>query len=377
MKNAKRLRCGVLVGAVVFVAGLLPASGQDAVAPTTDASHLADFSILAVKPEGDEKDYSLVPVGEGKVDVAQLKSVLKSLPDGFLGIQLSERDYDEAAEVAQCQSACNANAECRQFEYVRPTSDRPVGLCRLKRSLQVVAEGTMSPVADEAPVKSESIAPQPTASTAVAERPTTADDVPPPPTITKPMVLAFPLPPRAELKPSAPEVVALPAEPPATSEPAPPDGAMDGPVAIVPPPTPPVGLPPVETTAPPTVASLPEPAEPPPAPPQVHSPTADLPNAAPLPVQPEPHKQRGLPLWLAVGSVAFMLAGAGVYRHSYQKRMLTRMTVRLVNDGIDARVVEVEKTDKPDMSLRFIVRSNAAVTAPDTRILAIADGAFA
>ena len=355
MKNAKRLRCGVLVGAVVFVAGLLPASGQDAVTPTSDANHLTDFSVLAVKPEGDEKDYSLVPVGEAKVDAAQLKSVLKSLPDGFLGIQLSKRDYDEGAEVEQCQSACNANTECRQFEYVRPTSERPVGLCRLKRTLPVVAEGTMSPVADEAPAKLEAATPVTASAPPTLETPAATDEAPPPPAITKPMVVAFPLPPRAELKPSAPEVATPPAESPVTNEPVPPGPAMDGPVAIVPPPAPPVELPPVETTSPATVASLPETAETLP-PPQVHSPTAALPNAEPLPVQPEPQKHRGLPLWLAIGSIAFMLAGAGVYRNSYQKRMLTRMTTRLVHDGIEGRVVEVEKTDKPDMSLRFIVR---------------------
>ena len=371
MTNAKRLWCGVLVGAVVLAAGLLPASGQDAVTSTTDA--LTDFAFFAVKPEGDEKDYKLVPVGETKLDGAELKAVIKSLPDGLFGIQLSKRDYDQDAEVAQCQNACNANNECQQFEYIRPTSDRPVGLCRLKRSLVSVAQGTMSPVADETP-KAEPATHTATTPAAADPSPASAEEgVPPPPRITKPLVIAFPLPPRPqptqEAAAPAPVVEAPPVE-----------AVIDEPKTIVPPAAPPAELLPVEAVntvvaeAPPPIES---PAPAPPPPPVVHSPTADLPNAEPIPAEPKERQSRGMPIWLAIGSVAFMFAGAGIYRRSYQKRQLTRMTTRLVSDGIDGREVSVENTEKPDLSLRFIVRNSAAVTAPDTRILAIADGAFA
>ncbi len=379
--TAKRLCCGVLIGAVVLAAGLLPASGQDTSVPKGDANKLTDFSVLAVTPGEDDESFTLVPVGEGAIDPAALKGVIRSLPGGFLGIKFNRRNVDEEAEAAQCHAACSANADCQRSDYQRPTLERPVGICRLKRLLER-AQSTMAPVADDTveiappalptPTHTTSTMPEVTPTAEVAPSPI-EEIIPPPPRLGHPLVIAFPLPPRPTPAPSdapsteipAAEAITTAGEVPTVEMPTP----IEPPRDIVPPPFPPAAEVAPEVPAGSSVAEASEPAA-------IPSPPAQIATPAPRPSFPAA-RPRGLPLWAVIGAIAFMLGGAGVYWKSHQRRMLTRITTRLVSNGMDRHVVAVESTDKPDMSLRFIVRNSAAVAAPETRILAVADGAFA
>jgi hypothetical protein len=127
-----------------------------------------DFLVLAIKPEGEVKDYRLIPVGESGVDPVQYRDVVNSLPRSLFG-GVMVRPYDERAELAQCRTACAANAKCGNFTYVRPGKDRPVGVCHLRRAVEApaasVAEAPVPPAAVPAPVVSmpvvENAAPQP------------------------------------------------------------------------------------------------------------------------------------------------------------------------------------------------------------------------
>lgn len=113
-----------------------------------EAALLTDFLILAIKPEGDDKDYKLVEVGNAKVDAGLLGVVINTLPLDFLGLGSDERAYDETAEVAQCRAACSRNSQCRDFTYVRPNASRPVGVCHLRTLAAPASFGVMSPVGD-------------------------------------------------------------------------------------------------------------------------------------------------------------------------------------------------------------------------------------
>ncbi|MBP6013641.1 MAG: hypothetical protein KBA31_15550 [Alphaproteobacteria bacterium] len=379
--TAKRLCCGVLIGAVVLAAGLLPASGQDTSVSKRDANKLTDFSVLAVTPGEDDESFKLVPIGEGAIDPAALKGVIRSLPGGFLGIKFNRRDVDEEAEAAQCHAACTANPDCQRSDYQRPTLERPVGVCRLKRLIER-PQSTMAPVADETVEITQPAASLPTHTTSTlpdavptveVAAPPIQEIIPPPPRLGHPLVIAFPLPPRPTPAPAdtpsteipAGEAVTTASEVQVIETPIP----IEPPRDIVPPPFPPAAeLAPV-VPAEPVIAEASEPVTPPLPPAQIATPARRVPSPAARP--------RGLPLWAVIGAIAFMLGGAGVYWKSHQRRMLTRITTRLVSNGMDRHVVAVESTDKPDMSLRFIVRNSAAVAAPETRILAVADGAFA
>ena len=141
------MRLSYLLGIAAFLAliAVVPASGDDESEGMSarDAELLADFLILAVKPEGDERDYKLVEIGDTKINAGLLGVVINTLPLDFLGLGPADRDYNEAAEIAQCRAACRANSECRNFAYVRPSSSQPVGVCHLKRP---TGFGVMSPV---------------------------------------------------------------------------------------------------------------------------------------------------------------------------------------------------------------------------------------
>jgi hypothetical protein len=262
-----------------------------------EADLLADFLILAVKPEGDDKNYRLVEIGDTKVDVGLLGVVLNAGPVDFLSLGSREPAYDEAAEVAQCHAACKANSECRDVTYVRPNPNQPVGVCHLKRLIENASFGVMQPVAEP------------------GER--APRDVSPPPPRLPPITAEYvPLPPRAE------------------------------------------------STAPPRDIIVPQPilAE---APPQ----TTIAPPA------PAKRERKPLPVWLALGSVAFMFGGAGLYWHSHRRRILTRLSTRLVSNGLDRHKVSVENPSTPDIGLRFVIRQSAAVGAPNTRIDLVPAGA--
>src|SRR5262249_32471533 len=84
-----------------------------------------------------------------KVDAGLLGVVINTLPLDFLGLSSEERQFDEAAEIAQCRAACGRDSKCRDFTYVRPNGRQPVGVCHLKALADAESFGSMSPVSDE------------------------------------------------------------------------------------------------------------------------------------------------------------------------------------------------------------------------------------
>lgn len=104
-----------------------------------DTAQGSDFLVLAIKPEGDVKDYRMVPVGEQAVDHVQYRDVVNSMPRSLFG-GVIVRPHDERAELAQCRTACAANAKCGNFTYVRPGKDRPIGVCHLRRVAEKPAD---------------------------------------------------------------------------------------------------------------------------------------------------------------------------------------------------------------------------------------------
>jgi hypothetical protein len=144
--------------------------------------------------------------------------------------------------------------------------------------------------------------------------------------------------------------------------------------------------PPIDITPPPAAVEPPLVAEAPPVTqPPVTQPTVEQPPAptiaTPPPATeiaaPPPARKRGLPLWLALGAIAAMLAGAGVYYRNHRARMLNRLTTRLVSDGIAGRTITIDMADDANHSLRFVVRTPANLNAPATRIEFIPKGATA
>jgi hypothetical protein len=419
-----------------------------------EAELLADFLILAIQPEGEEKDYKLVEIGDKKINAGLLGVVINALPLDFLGLG-SSRDYDEAAEVAQCRAACKANARCADFTYVRPSDKQPVGVCHLKEKTSF---GVMTPVVD-APGRSERPIrdPVPAIETAGGDTKIVFDDsdktgrvhYAPDDARVTPVTLKFLAPIAnakvfiraaeitgqrtwatvetfdvkgkpiertgawisvgaelnfghavaiggetdriATVKISAREAGALlvdgvefvrtfVAPPPRIEKPAPAAPQEPAREVIPPPPElPPLvaenfPLPPRTTpTAPPTPLV---PASPPvvsrqPPPESAAAPTAIVENAVPA------RSKRGLPLWLAIGAMAVMFGGAGLYWRNHRARSLKRLSTRLVSNGLDRLTIAIGEPDAADMSLRFVVRAHAGLTAPANRIDIIPNGAVA
>ncbi|MCE9524170.1 MAG: hypothetical protein K8S25_17260 [Alphaproteobacteria bacterium] len=319
---------------------------------------LTDFLILAVKPEGDDQDYKLVEIGKAKLDAATLDTVIKKKPRDFLGLGLGlggsddERSYNPAAEAAQCRAACAANSQCRSFAYVPPNARQQLGVCHLKTLVDATL-GAMTPV------------PNPDEKTQSPREPDTGYTKDPPIRETAPI----------EIPPRETQVIETP-----TVETAPPK--PERPRAETPPPP---RLPPI------TVEPFPMPprmiAEAPPR--NIFSPTANIEPPPPLPVRiDEPivvttseeapvRPRKPFPLWLALVSIAFMLGGATLYSHSHRKRLRTRVSTRLVSNGLDRHSLGVQTSAQPDIGLRFVVRQSAAVGAPGTRIDLFPSGALA
>lgn len=421
-------------------------------------AELVDFLIFAIQPAGDDAGYKLVEVGDEKIDDARLGAALKSLPFDFWG--LTGRDRNEAAEFAQCQAACKANTRCRDATYVRPTENRPLGVCHLKA---MSSFGVMAPVA-EAGVERPEAKPS---EVAIAGRdasghmkPDAKGSYPTPMTLrfAAPVATAkvfiraaettgqrtwasvegydtkgklvdragtwisvgemnfghavtlsgetdryaaikitsrepgqlivdgiefsrtFLAPPAKPEKPAEPavernppqpasppvepaEVSAATPPPPQRVEPIPPPPELE-PSEILPLPLPPRA---VATDAPRDITI-------PVSPPGV--PVAPAVDAAPPAVAPQPAPvRRGLPIWLALGAIAVMLAGALLYARNYNARTRARLTARIVSNGMDRQTVEIEDTGAPDASLHIVVRDRAAIASPSTRIKLVPHGA--
>lgn len=417
---AKRLWYFLILSFAALLAATPQADAQDTQdAKPADAATLVDFQILAIAPVGDETDYKLVPVGETKIDPAQLATVAKARSRGFLNLGIGERDYDGAAELSQCRAACKANTRCHDIAYSRPTKDQPLGVCRLKTAVEAKpAFGVMTPITEaldqtaavtpkttptEATAAGATIAetpptvtfevPKETRPTPVtsAAAPTTADptaqpvvttpirpaeavptadiaaieDIPPPPELPAVDVERFPLPPRAVIAEAAATEQIPPADlPPITVEPAvmPPRAiATDAPTDI---------------TTPPPIEPEPEMAEAEPAP-VAAIPEVEEQPAAKTDVEPTPLPKRGLPWWLALGAVAAMFGGAGAYWRNHRARMLTRLSTRLVSNGLDRQTISIENVEFADLSLRFVVRKGKNAATPPTEVELIPKGAVA
>ena len=81
---AVRLYRLLLLGIALAAAATLADAADDTQnANAQPAATVADFLILAIKPEGDDKDYKLVELGDTKVDANALASVVKSRSRAF------------------------------------------------------------------------------------------------------------------------------------------------------------------------------------------------------------------------------------------------------------------------------------------------------
>lgn len=140
---AKRLWVPIASAMLAVIAALSLARAAGEGAPA------GDFLVLAIKPEGDARDYRMVPVGESTVDARRYRDVVDSLPSSLFG-GIMVRPHDERAELAQCRTACAMNAKCDNFTYVRPGKDRPVGVCHLRRAVEAPAPAVVA--APPAPV---------------------------------------------------------------------------------------------------------------------------------------------------------------------------------------------------------------------------------
>jgi hypothetical protein len=467
------LRLCYMLGIAAFLAliAVVPAYGSDDSdgMSAREAELLADFLILAVKPEGDERDYKLVEIGDTKINAGLLGVVVNTLPLDFLGLGPADRDYDEAAEIAQCRAACRANSECRDFAYSRPTSSQPVGVCRLKRPTSF---GVMTPV-----VESHDRTDRPTREPAPNDGRLTIDGSDKSGRVTlsgddvraTPLTLKFPSPASSvtvyiraanfsegrtfaavealgangkrlaqngawieagKFNVNRGVTVATENDAIATVKVTSRDGAtliIDGiqyartlitPVTVpekytpetkpetkpeppreVIPPAPRIGpavaiffpmppratptAPPMDITPPPEAVETPLITEAPVTEPAIEAPATaptpaiEAPPATGIAATPAPARKRGLPLWLALGAIAAMLAGAGIYHRNHRARMLKRLSTRLVSDGIAGRTITIDLADDANHSLRFVVRAAANINAPATRIELTPRGATA
>jgi hypothetical protein len=450
--------CVLGIAALLLASIVMPAHGSEdgdgGGLSAQEAELLADFLILAVKPEGDDRDYKLIEIGDTKINAGLLGVVVNALPLDFLGLGPEKRDYDEAAEVAQCRAACRANTACRDFVYVRPNANQPVGVCHLKRLTQT-GFGVMTPVVDakdhsERPIREPATADagQPAETIIVIDGNDTSgsvryanDDA-----RLAPVIVKFTVPVAsakifvraavitsdriratvetfdakgksverggtwistgselnfghaiaigkgdsdriATVKITTPNPGAVLLDgleyartlitPPVVAEVPP---KTEPPREIIPPPPrlPPVvaeyfPLPPrAMPTAPPTditvprtpIETPPETAPPPeaietPAPPPPAPPITTVAETPAPPLAAQPARKRGLPLWLALGAIAVMLAGAGTYWRNHRARMMNRLTTRLVSNGLERQSITIETAGDPDHSLRVVVRAPA------------------
>jgi hypothetical protein len=173
---------------------------------------------------------------------------------------------------------------------------------------------------------------------------------------------------RTLIAPPREEIPPPPRLPPITVEiiPMPPRAIAEAPPRVI-------YTPPAEIKPPPVAAAPPVP-----APETQPTQTASPPPTTAVATEPAPIRTRKpLPVWLVVASIAFLLGGAGLYRYSHHKRVLTRVTTRLVSNGLDRHTVSVQTTGQPDIGLRFVVRASAAVGAANTNIDLVPAGAFA
>ena len=372
-----------VVGLAAFLAflGSAPAiancSGGGRGLSATEERLLTDFLILAVKPEGDDKDYKLIEVGKTKIDAGLLGVAINALPFEFLGLKLGsgdgDRSYNPAAEAAQCRAACAANEQCRSFAYVPPNARQQLGVCHLKTyadaSVAVMTPGS----GEHAPGPGTTIE-VPTRDTAPSEDPPSYDaNQPPGDGATDATIDANVAPPQ----PEAP----IPSRPAKPREVVPPPPRLP-PITVEPFPMPPRAV----AEAPPRVIYSPSAQinPPPPLPVRIDQPLAPVETPPPATAAAEPtpaatpqRTRKPLPVWLAVTAIAFMLGGAGLYRHSHRKRVLARVTTRLVSNGLDRHTVAVQSAAQPDIGLRFVVRASAAVGASNTHIDLIPSGALA
>jgi hypothetical protein len=491
---ARRLWVLIALAVLTVLAALSLARAAEESVPATD------FLVLAVKPEGEVKDFRMIPVGESSVDPARYREVVESLPRSLFG-GVMVRPHDERAELAQCRTACAANAKCANFTYVRPGKGRPVGVCHLRRAVEpALVAAPPAPVASVAappaptvtmPPIVESPAPAPevmvvsplvrtsrklvtidstrngqelykgeqapstpitfkfktpvsSAKAAVktagkarvwaniealdakgrvfkrsgmwvaadgaphqllvrtdsnrigalritsredgaliaqgvdfvragAEAPDAVvaetapgaeappadvaeEDVPPPP-VPDAVAEAFPLPPRAPAvatdapvdiaqAPQEPEIHVTPLETQVAELPA--NGTQETTISIP--------IAPADTPAVPSGPAT----------------TSAAPAAAP---QPQPDEE--LFLLAAAGAVVLGLGGMGLYRQSYQRRQLARLTTRVVSEGLDRHTVSITTDGQPDLSLRYHIRMPADVSARTTKIVIIPDGVAA
>jgi len=465
--RASRLWYLACIAAFLALIAVVPAYGNndsDGIS-AREAELLADFLILAVKPEGDERDYKLVEIGDTKINAGLLGVVVNTLPLDFLGLGPADRDYDEAAEIAQCRAACRANSECRDFAYSRPTSSQPVGVCRLKRPTSF---GVMSPVVegyDRRDRPSREATPNDgrlvvDGSDKSGRVTLSGDEV-----RATPLIVKFPSPASsvtiyiraanftegrsfaaveaqdargkrlaqngawieagkfnvnrgvtvatendaiATVKVTSREGATLiidgiqyartlitPVTVPEKYTPETKPETKPEPLREVIPPAPritPVAIyfpmppravptaPPIDITPPPEAIETPLVIEAPVSQPAVEQPPApviEAPPATGIAAAPAPERKRGLPLWLALGAIAAMLAGAGIYHRNHRARMLKRLSTRLVSDGIAERTITIDLADDANHSLRFVVRAAANINAPATRIELTPKGATA
>ncbi len=358
---------------------------------------LTDFVILAIQPDGDERDYRMVEVGKTKIDAGPMGVVVNALPFDFFGLR--KLKHDPAAELAQCWAACRKRTVCRDAIYEPANANRPVGVCRL-RTYDAKAFGKMAPIVEAGderksriPPKREprrplvrataeipavappSVEPTTTRPPPPPKRPIRPHEViPPPPRVPSITVEHFPLPPRQIVEAAAPPVVAEPVTPPPKEE-APP---AEEPVVVEPPPAETVEPPVLET---PTFG---EPETPP-----VTEPVASRPPTSIFEPQPPPEavveapiatpvqRERGLPLWVVIASVVAVLGGATLYWRNHRVRTLGRVTARLISDGLDDRTVRIVGAEQRGLDLRFVVKATAAIDAPGTHIELIPKGAAA
>ena len=82
-------------------------------------------------------------------------------------------------------------------------------------------------------------------------------------------------------------------------------------------------------------------------------------------------------LLAAAGAAVLGLGGMGLYRQSYQRRQLARLTTRVVSGGLDRHTVCITTDGQPDLSLRYHIRMPADVSARTTKIVIIPDGVAA
>ena len=473
---AKRLWGLIGVCVLAALATLSLARAQD------ESTQGPDFLVLAIKPEGDLKDFRMVPIGEAAIDPVQYRDVVKSLPRSLFG-GVIVRPHDERAELGQCRTACAANAKCGNFTYVRPGKDRPVGVCHLRRAIEQPQPNTvaMTPVVENAAPPPELVVVSPVVAPVVSnERKLivvdsvrngralyTSEQVP-----VAPVTFRFKAPvasAKADVRAAGRERVWANVEALDThgrvfkrsgswiaadgsahqvlvrtennrigalristrnpgaltvdgvdfirATPTLADATLDDDVDAVdeadaetpPPPVPQVvaenfpmppravaNEPPVATEQPAAIVELPAIQTPPevtvtelaadgsheatitiPIAPATTAATADGPVSAPITVESsEPILPRDLPVLEAFGAVAFLLGGAGLYRQSYRRRTLARLTTNIITDG-RARPTVSLTTDEPDMSLRFAVRAYASAGARQTTITITPDGAAA